>query len=516
MNMSNQHDLGNVVSVRCARRSGAAAGPLASALLALASCAGPGAHSTMADAPAIVAGSTAVEPPGPIRHVILVTVDGLLPETYVKPEAHGLRIPTLRRIAAEGAWSEGARSVFPSVTYPAHSSIATGVRPLVHGIYTNRADDPPEKNLEGWRWYVEDLKAPPLWQVAERAGYRTALLHWPVTVGAHATSLVPEYWRARTAEDIKLTRALTTPGLFERVSAARPAFREQLFRGVLTDAALVDIATYLLETSRPHLLMLHIAEVDDAQHHHGLWSPEARAAIEEADRQLALLIEAATAAHIWGETALIVASDHGFARVTRTVHPGVLLRDQGLVRLDPSGCPLDDWKAVVLSSSGQAYIYLANAGDTVTAGTVSRLFQEQAHRPGTAIGRVYDQTEIRAAGGDPRAFLALEAQLGTAFAPGYAGKYETPPTLLAAHGYDPERAEMRASLLILGPRTPQIPVGRIADARLIDIAPTIAGWLGLSMPGVEGRSLAPSNARGVANVEPPIARTVRYRGSAGQ
>jgi predicted AlkP superfamily pyrophosphatase or phosphodiesterase len=54
---------------------------------------------------------------------------------------------------AEGAFSEGARSVFPSVTFPAHASIATGVRPLVHGIYTNRADDLPEKNLEGWRWY---------------------------------------------------------------------------------------------------------------------------------------------------------------------------------------------------------------------------------------------------------------------------------------------------------------------------------------------------------------------------
>jgi predicted AlkP superfamily pyrophosphatase or phosphodiesterase len=486
-------DLGNMVSVRSDRRLHAAA----AALLALTSCAGSGAHATAHEGQAVPVASTAVEPPGPIRHVILVTVDGLLPETYLKPEAHDLRIPTLRRIAAEGAFSEGARSVFPSVTYPAHASIATGVRPLGHGIYTNRADDPPEKNLEGWRWYVEDFRAPPLWQVAERAGYRTALLHWPVTVGARATALVPEYWRARTAEDIKLTRALTTPGLLERVSAARPAFREQLALGALTDRALIDIAAYLLESSRPHLTMLHVAEVDDAQHHHGLWSPEARAAIEEADRELGLLIEAATAAHIWDETALVVASDHGFARVTRTVRPGVLLREQGLVRLDPGGHPLD-WKAVVLSNSGQAYVYLANPGDAATAGTVSHLFQEQAHRPSAGIGRLYDRAEIRAAGGDPRAFLALEAQLGTAFASGYAGEYETPPTLLATHGYDPERPEMRASLLILGPRTPEIPRGHIADARLIDIAPTIADWLGLSMPGVEGRSLAPRDARGVA------------------
>src|SRR4051794_13205432 len=119
------------------------------------------------------------EPPGPIRHVILVTVDGLTPESYLNPDVHGLRIPTLRRMVQQGAFSDGARSVFPSVTYPAHSSSATGGSPARHGLYSNYAEDPQETNPDGWRWYAEDLRAPPIWEAARRAGYQTALINWP-------------------------------------------------------------------------------------------------------------------------------------------------------------------------------------------------------------------------------------------------------------------------------------------------------------------------------------------------
>src|SRR3954463_14645128 len=76
----------------------------------------------------------AAEPRPPIRRVIIVSIDGLMPAAYVAPDAHNLKIPTLREIVRNGAWSDGARSVFPSITYPAHASIATGADPGVHGI----------------------------------------------------------------------------------------------------------------------------------------------------------------------------------------------------------------------------------------------------------------------------------------------------------------------------------------------------------------------------------------------
>ncbi len=96
------------------------------------------------------ANAGAAERAQPIRRVIIVSIDGLMPAAYVAPDTHGLGVPTLREIVKNGAWSDGARSVFPSVTYPAHASIATGVNPGVHGIVANGAFDPLGKNQQGW------------------------------------------------------------------------------------------------------------------------------------------------------------------------------------------------------------------------------------------------------------------------------------------------------------------------------------------------------------------------------
>src|SRR5262245_58571757 len=112
-------------------------------------------------------------------HVLLVTIDGLIPEVYLAPDKHGLAVPALRRIAAEGAAAEGARSVFASVTYPAHTTLMTGVLPARHGITTNRPPDPLGANQGGWRWYAEDIRARTLWQAAGEAGLSTALVSWP-------------------------------------------------------------------------------------------------------------------------------------------------------------------------------------------------------------------------------------------------------------------------------------------------------------------------------------------------
>jgi predicted AlkP superfamily pyrophosphatase or phosphodiesterase len=94
-------------------------------------------------------------------------------------------------------------------------------------------------------------------------------------------------------------------------------------------------------------------------------------------------------------------------------------------------------------------------------------------------------------GGDPDAFIALEAELGTFFGKG-RGQYETPTSLRGMHGYDPARPEMRASLILFGPT---IAHGELASARLIDIAPTVAGWLGLELAGVDGKPLQVVSAR---------------------
>jgi predicted AlkP superfamily pyrophosphatase or phosphodiesterase len=375
--------------------------------------------------------------------------------------------------------------VFPSVTYPAHTSIATGVDPAAHGIVTNTAWDPEDRNQEGWRWYAEDIQVRTLWDASGEAGLKTAMVNWPVTVGARADWLVPEYWRAGTGDDRKLTRALSTPGLLAQVAARHPGFWDRFTPPKVADEATADVVVHLLETARPALLLAHIWQTDEAQHTRGPWSAEARAAIEGADRQIARMVKAARDAGAWERTLVVVVSDHGFTTVARQLRPGALLRERGLVTLDGEG-RVQSWKATAVASGGLAFFYLADAADRATLQALRALLRELAAQPGSGIGRVYEAAEVRARGGDPRAAFAAEAAVGFSFGRGYRGDTYGPAPSAGQHGYDPERPEMQASLIFYGGA---VRAQRLAGARLVDVAPTVAHGLGLRLPAATGKVL---------------------------
>jgi predicted AlkP superfamily pyrophosphatase or phosphodiesterase len=425
-------------------------------------------------------------PPTPVDRVLVVSIDGLLPACYLEPDAHGLAVPTLRMLARTGVAARGARSVFPSVTYPSHTTMATGVLPAVHGIVTNVAPDPAERNVEGWRWYTEDIRAPTVWDAASAAGREVALVNWPVTVGARVRWLVPEYWRAGTPDDAKLTRALSTPGLLPAVAARFPDLWRKFTPPNVADEASADIVVHLLGSTQASLVMTHIWQTDDAQHKFGPWSPQAVAAIENADRQLGRMVEAAKTSGPWARTAVVVVSDHGFTNVNRELRPGALLRERGFVTLDLAGHPQESTaRATVNTNGGLAFFYVAS-GDETTRTALGTLLGTMAADPKSGIGRVYDAKAIRERGGDPTATFAIEAAAGVTFARGYAGPREGLSGSRGQHGYDPERPEMRASLVIAGgPIAPR----QLDGAGLVDVAPTIAKLLGLALPSAAGHAL---------------------------
>ena len=102
---------------------------------------------------------------GEVEHIVVVSLDGFLPAYYLEPGRYGLKVPTLRRLVAEGASAEGMRSVFPTMTYPAHTSMVTGVPPRSHGIFLNEAPQPMcEFSL---RWYAEDVRVPRVYRAAK-------------------------------------------------------------------------------------------------------------------------------------------------------------------------------------------------------------------------------------------------------------------------------------------------------------------------------------------------------------
>ena len=80
--------------------------------------------------------------PGGPPLLVVISIDGLRPDYVTAADAHGLRIPELRRFMKEGAFAEGVAGVIPTVTYPSHTTLVTGVWPTAHGILANTTFDP--------------------------------------------------------------------------------------------------------------------------------------------------------------------------------------------------------------------------------------------------------------------------------------------------------------------------------------------------------------------------------------
>src|SRR6266481_3493032 len=76
-------------------------------------------------------------------HVIMISIDGLVPDYYTAPAQLGLKVPNLTKMKLGGAYAEGVEGIFPTVTYPAHTTMITGVRPSIHGILQNRPFEEP-------------------------------------------------------------------------------------------------------------------------------------------------------------------------------------------------------------------------------------------------------------------------------------------------------------------------------------------------------------------------------------
>ena len=71
------------------------------------------------------------------HHAIVISIDELPPELYLHPDNHGLKIPHIRRLKTEGCYAEAVEGVYPSATYPSHTTLVTGRWPREHGVYTN-------------------------------------------------------------------------------------------------------------------------------------------------------------------------------------------------------------------------------------------------------------------------------------------------------------------------------------------------------------------------------------------
>ena len=417
--------------------------------------------------------------------LMLISIDGLKPEAILDADSHGLKVPQLRALLADGAYATGVHGVMPTLTYPSHMTILTGVSPDRHGIYSNTTFDPLSRNQHGWYWYAEDVRVPTLWDAAAAAGMTTANVYWPTSVGAKITYNLPQIWRSGTDDDRKLQRALATPGLEQQLSASLGRYPGGMEETVAEDEIRARFAIELLRTRRPDFITVYLTGLDTEQHHSGPFTPQSNAVLERIDAIIGSL-RAASEQLAPGRATICVVSDHGFAAVTHDVNLYSAFLQAGLFSVDGTQ-QITSWKAMPWPAGGGAAIMLADPANAAVRTQVADLLNGLMGNTANGIDRILTQADIAQRHGFPDAAFFVAFKIGYEFGNSLLPPLLTEPANLGMHGYLPERPEMRSSFFLIGPG---IPAHRsLGEIDMRQIAPTLAGIMHAPLKDAEMRPL---------------------------
>ncbi|MBM9545708.1 alkaline phosphatase family protein [Leptospira sp. 201903074] len=279
-----------------------------------------------------------------VRQTIVLSIDGF-PAYYISDPQYHPYFPHLITIFQKYGVSE-ITTVNPSVTYPAHTSMVTGVDPAEHGIYNNTLSDPFEKNDGGWMWYAEDILVPSLWDLAKENHKTTANVFWPVTVGADINWNLPQYWRKKNPEDDKLLRVLSTKDLHKEAELAVGSPLNDVAR----DEIKLKTATWLFQKKKPDLFFVYTTDLDTNHHGFGPGSEKALFRLAELDKAIFEFLKSVGAFTPKGP-GLVIVSDHGFFSADFVCAPNVVLKQKGYIN-DETGT----YQLTFKSSGGTAIL----------------------------------------------------------------------------------------------------------------------------------------------------------------
>ncbi len=229
-------------------------------------------QATTATAPAPAPAAAPRElPPRPfpaIERVLIISIDGLRPDVFFRADA-----PTIQSLYKQGTFTFWARTTPNSITLPSHTSMLTGVSPRIHGIEWN-ADLPLSKPVYP--------KVPTLFEIASKAGYVTAMA-------------------AGKSKFDTLAKPGTLTGEYITTDTKS------------TDADVAENAVLLIQSLKPHVMFVHFPGVDNVGHAIGWGTDEQLAAVKEADKAVASVLDCYKTQGLLRSTLIILSADHGGA-----------------------------------------------------------------------------------------------------------------------------------------------------------------------------------------------------------
>ncbi len=411
----------------------------------------------------------------PAPPLVLISVDGMKPEYVTQADQHGLKVPVLRQFLTQGSYAEGVVGVVPTVTYPSHTTMVTGVWPAEHGVVDNTVFDPLGEHPNTWYWDFADIKVPTLYTVADAAGIKTANVGWPVTINAPIDYNIAEGTQSEHT-DKPGSSPYHPADILDQIGVHPDEKADQ-------DVTKTAEAVGILEKYHPGLLLVHLTDLDHQEHVHSPFSAEANASLEIIDEQIGQIRQAALA--IDPHTRIVIVSDHGFLRVDHRTNLNVLLSQAGLIELGPPkpGAKRPSvvrWQAEAWAAGGSNAIVLQHPEDAALVAKVRTVLERAKADPNNGIETILTHEEIAARGGFPQATFLVDYKDG--YDPGGAlsGTLVEDAPSTGMHGYLPSRPAMRSAFFIEG-----YDVAKGRNLGVIDmrqIAPTLAREMNVQLP----------------------------------
>ena len=425
---------------------------------------------------------------GKAKHLIVISEDAMVYDDLAELRT----MPAFGRIMKDAAIVKTVRAVYPTVTYPNHTSMRTGAYCGKHGIINNEQTILGELNSK-WEFFNDAVKIGDIFDAAKAAGLTTAAVFWPVT-GNHPSIdyLVNEYW-PQTPEETTLecfANSGSSPEVIEKIVRPNQMLVDGLHRvHPHCDAFVHACACSMIREFKPNLLMIHPANIDAYRHQTGVFSSKVTHGLHEIDLWLDEILKACKDVGILEETDFFIVSDHGQINITRTMALNALLAERGLITVGADG-QIADYTAIAKSSGLSAQIYLKDAGDF---DRVHEVLKEMCQDGLYGFERVYTADEVLAEEGLAGKFsFVVETDGYTSFSNAWTRPFVRRVDNSdykfgrATHGHHPDKGA-QPTLIAFGP---DIRPGACVERKpIVDEAPTYAKILGVSLPDADGTAI---------------------------
>ncbi len=424
------------------------------------------------------------------KHVIVISNDALV---YDDLETL-CRLPTFSQHWDKMAQVKRVRSIYPTLTYPCHTTMATGRYPYSHGIVNNETPVMLQPSSV-WHLFHKDVRGKDIFDAAKEANLSTAAVFWPVT-GEHPSIdyLVNEYWPQTEEESLRdcFANSGSSPEVMEKVVEPNLCRMENRTHPYCDDF-IMGCACSIIREFKPNLLMIHPANIDGYRHESGVFSEKVTHGLHEVDSWMGALIKTTKDAGIYDDTDFVMLSDHGQLNIVRVIALNAVFAEFGLMDLDEKG-NIKDYIAFSKSSGMSAQIYLKEPDNKEALAQTEAVLRKLCDDGIYGISRVYTSAELleneKVAGGFS---FMVETDGYTSFSNQWQRPFVVNKDLSdyrfgnATHGHHPDKGP-QPTLFAFGP---SFKAGAVLEkANLVDEAPTIAKILGVDLGSVDGQVLS--------------------------